>query len=193
MKFICHQCEITFEKRPSSRRRAAGRPWKHTFCSRNCYNEWRKEKRREIDRNRHKFRREVWGTIPLGRFDVAKSKSYGREAEILAVNTHLPAEGFSEIDDFSGCSNQFFIDFVATYEGQRVLVDATVKLHAWIPNKVRLAKSLGMRLFIIHVSLAREGLYFIQEVPWDRTTVRVPMRFIREKFEEILGCQFTEE
>jgi len=113
--------------------------------------------------------------------DVEKSKAFGRQGEILARDRHLPTEDFTEIVDFAGHSNQFFIDFIATYQSERVLVDATIKLKAYIPAKIYLAKALQMRLFVIHVSLADASLYYLHEVPLlSNTTVRVPAAFIRK-------------
>ena len=125
------------------------------------------------------FQRQVWGTSELKRFDVARSKPIGRVAEVLARDQFLPANGFTNIDDFSGYSNGFFCDFVATKDGKRVLVDATVKLKAYIPHKVKMAKSLGMVLFIIHVSPLGK-LYHINKMEPDRTVCRVPAAFIRK-------------
>lgn len=125
------------------------------------------------------FQRQVWGTSELKRFDVAKSKVVGRVAEVLARDQFLPASGFSDIDDWSGHSNQFFCDFVATKDGKRVLVDATVRLKAHIPEKVKLARSLGMALFIIHVAPTGK-LFYINEVQPGRKVTRVPAAFIRK-------------
>lgn len=97
----------------------------------------------------------------------------------MARDEYLPKEGFSDIFDLSAMSNQFFIDFVATYRRRRVLVDATVKLKAYIPEKVRLARALRMPLFIMHIAPGRRGLYYLNEVPEDLVVSRVPAIFIR--------------
>jgi hypothetical protein len=114
---------------------------------------------------------------------------YGRQAELLAIQFYLPREGFTEIDDFSNSSNQFYVDFIATYKDRRVLVDATVKLKAWVPEKSALALSLRMPLYVIHVSLIHENLYFINEVHAGLKISRVSAKFIRQKYAEFFGNQ----
>lgn len=117
----------------------------------------------------------------MGRQEVGKgARAKGREAEIKALTEFLPREGFTEIVDLSGLSNQFFIDFVATFEGRRVLVDATVKLKAYFPHKARMAAALRMPLYFIHVAPNDSGLYFIGRVPEGQVVQRVPARFFRD-------------
>lgn len=158
-----------------------GRPWKRHYCSRACYNQERAIEYRAIKRRWDHFQREVWGTTSLKRMDVGKCMSFGRKGEVLARDKHLPAEGFTDIVDFAGLTNQFFIDFIATYNGERVLVDATIKINAYIPKKIKLARALGMRLFIIHVSIIDTSLYFLREVPkLSNSVVKVPAGFIRK-------------
>ena len=155
---ICEICNTPVTKKSSDiLNHRTGRPWKHKFCSRLCYNRWRANRHNEIKQDWLKFQRDVWGTIPLGQFEVCHARGYGRKAEFLARDVYLPAEGFTEISDMSGLSNQFYIDFIATYNGQRVLVDATVKLKAYIPEKILLARALRMPLYMIHVSVVRRG------------------------------------
>ncbi len=139
------------------------------------------------------FQRQVWGTTELGRFDVSKAKLVGRDAEILARDVILPGLGFSEIDDFSGHSNQFFVDFVATFQGERVLVDATIKLKAYVPDKSFIASALRMKLFILHVSPVRSDLYFLHELVPGRSVIRVPAAFIREKHKLITQGAVSED
>ena len=178
----CCLCDKVITKKLSDTLKPkTGRPWKRNYCSRDCYNRERANQHLEVKARWLNFQRQVWGTTELNRMDVGKSKIVGRKGEILARDRHLPAEGFTDIIDFSSLNNQFFIDFVATYNGERVLVDATVKLKAYIPKKIRLANALSMRLFIIHVSVTDTSLYFLHEVPpLTRSVVRVPASFIRK-------------
>lgn len=175
----CHQCGDTVKKKPSEAA-PKGRPWKHAFCDASCHNKWRADQHNATKRKWLIFQREVWGTTEIERFEVGKSKAVGRIAEINALSSILPNLGFSEIDDFSNYSNQFFVDFIATYNGERVLVDSTIKLKAYIPEKAYLARSLRMRLFILHVSLKNPNLYWLNEVPDGRVVVRVPAQYLRE-------------
>jgi hypothetical protein len=96
---------------------------------------------------------------------------------LLARDVILPSLGFSEIDDLSGYSNQFFIDFIATLDGERVLVDATIKLDAYVPEKAHLAKSLRMKLFILHVSIKSDGLFYLDALG-DKVVSKVPASYI---------------
>lgn len=178
MKCVCYQCGKKFRKKPSDQA-PKGRPWKRAFCNRGCYNRWRADRHLVFQARWLRFQREVWGTTPFGRRQPSGTREYGRKFEVLARDEYLPKEGFSDISDLSAMSNQFFIDFVATYRRRRVLVDATVKLKAYIPEKVRLARALRMPLFIMHVAPGRAGLYYLNEVPEGLVVSRVPARFIR--------------
>jgi len=178
----CYDCHKQMHKKPSDRnpRSRNGRPWKHVFCNRICYATWRAKRHRKFKRDRHHFFRQIWGTTPLRRAHPKNARAVGRRAEIQARNLILPALGFTEIDDLSAMSNQFFIDFVATFRGKRVLVDATIKMTAHVPEKTALAKALQMPLFILHVSPKNPALYFLQRAAWDRRTMKVPSAFIRK-------------
>jgi hypothetical protein len=180
-KITCLICEIEITKKMSDALNPkTGRPWKHNFCSKEHYLRWRADRHLAVKKKWLQFQREIWGTTEIGRFNVAKAKPFGRIGEIIARDKHLPANGFTDIADFSGHSNQFFIDFIATYQRHRVLVDATIKLKAYIPEKTRLAAALGMRLFIIHVAIINPSIYFLHEVPVTCRQTRVPAAFIRE-------------
>ncbi len=182
MQFTCHQCGQPCEKKPSDHVQK-GRPWKHTFCNQECYDRWRAERHLEVKAQWLRFQREVWGTVPIERHRPAGAREYARQFEEKARLTYLPQLGFTEIVDLSAMSNQFFVDFVATFKGRRVLVDATVKLKAYVPEKVGLANALRMRLFIIHVAPGREGLFHLNEVRGGRVVSRVPAALIREHAE----------
>ncbi len=177
----CLCSKIVSKKLSDTLKPKTGRPWKRLYCSKACYNRERANQQLEAKRRWLHYQRQVWGTTELKRMDVAKCKSFGRQGEVLARDRHLPAEGFTNIVDFSGHTNQFFVDFVATYQGERVLIDATIRLHASIPNKIFMAKALGMRLFIIFVSLKDTSLFFIKEVPpLSRAGMKIPAGFIRK-------------
>lgn len=184
MEFTCAQCGKPFEKRPSARR-TNGRPRKHTFCTDGCYDRWRADQHLATKSKWLSFQREVWGSTELARHDVGRAKAIGRKAEVLARDELLPREGFTEIVDLSNLSNQFFIDFVATFRGARVLVDATIKLKAYVPDKARLAEALRMPLFIIHVA-PKGGLYFLHPKPLSQgaSVCRIPAAFIRQVAEK---------
>lgn len=176
--FLCGK--VVSKKLSDSLNPRTGRPWKNSYCSAECYAKWRANQHLAIKKRWLEFQRKIWGTTEVGRFDAANAKPFGRKGEIVARDEHLPANGFTDIVDFAGHSNQFFVDFVATYQGERVLVDATIKLKAYIPTKSRLAAALGMRLFIIHVAIADSRIYFLHEVPHTCKATRVPAAFIRK-------------
>lgn len=176
MRYTCHQCKKAFTKKVSARSNK-GRPWKHVFCARACHNRWKAKQHLAVKARWLVFQRQVWGSTDLKRFEASKSKAIGRKAELLAKNNFLPARGFSDITDLSACSNQFYVDFVATYQGRRVLVDATVKLKASVAKKKWLADALQMSLYIIHVS-PNGKLYHLNEIV-KGTTSRIPAEVIR--------------
>lgn len=178
----CTQCAevIPHKKNSDTINRKTGRPWKHPFCGVDCYNRWKADQHLATKAKWLSFQRDVWGTTEIGRSDPSKARGVGRTAEIIARDLILPKEGFSDIYDLSGMSNQFFIDFVASYKGERVLVDATIKLKAYFPEKAALAAALRMRLFIIHISPKSKDVYFLHEVVPGRKVTRVPASYIRQ-------------
>lgn len=182
IEISCHQCGTRATKYLAAIRLRGGQR-KHSFCGNDCYDLWRRDERLRFEKEQLAFRREVWGTAaferraPQGKY----ARQVGRQAEIVARDRILPAIGFSEIEDLSGMSNQFFIDFVATYGGLRVLVDATIKLKAYVPEKSRLALALRMPLYILHVSPKSEDLYYLNSLAPGRVVCRVPATFINAK------------
>lgn len=171
----CHHCGLPADPAPAP----TGRPWKHRFCDRHCYARWRAGRHLALKSDWLRIQREVWGTSEIGRREVGKSREVGRRAEVLARDTILPSLGFTEITDMSGLSNQFYVDFVATLDGRRVLVDATIKLKGHIPEKVTLATALRMPLYILHVSPSTDGLFWLNGPITNAAVSRVPAAFIR--------------
>lgn len=177
-RLVCHTCGVGIRKKPSDAKSRTGRPYKHTFCDAACYARWRADRHNASKRDWLRIQREVWGTTEAGRFEVGLAKHHGRRAEVLAKDRILPFLGFSEIDDLSGYSNQFFVDFIATYRASRVLVDATIKLKAYVPEKLRIAAALRMPLYILHISIKSDDIYWLSEAR-ERPVSRVPAAFIR--------------
>jgi hypothetical protein len=126
-----------------------------------------------------RFIRKLWGTTSLKRFEARLAMPYGRRAEKRALKYVLPKLGFKNIINFTSWSSQFYIDFVAFYRGKRVLVDATIKLTAWVPGKMKLANALGMDLYILHIS-PNGKLFWLKKMPKNEVTSKIPMAFIRK-------------
>lgn len=180
MKYNCYQCEKPCEKFMRNMGLKNGRPWKHKFCGMECYNRWRKDQHLAVKRKWLIFQREVWGTIPFERFKPSGARGYAKKYEKMAEKLYLPKEGFTNIVNFTEMSNQFFVDYVASKLGRRVLVDATVKLKAYVPKKMRMAEALGMDLYVIHVSPLKEGLYHLNKMKPGTSVSRVPAKVIRK-------------
>lgn len=111
---------------------------------------------------------------------MATARPYGKAAEKRAVDHVLPGLGFTDIVNFSNMSNQFFVDFVATYQGKRVLVDATIKMKAYIPEKVKLADALRMPLYILHLSAIYDDVFWLHKAPVGAKCLTVPAKYIRD-------------
>lgn len=178
----CHDCGRTVAPtKPANRlNRRTGRPWKHPFCNRACYDNWRRKQHLNVKARWLRFQRRIWGTAPAGRRQPQHMKAWARRSEALARDRILPGLGFAEVVDMSGLSNQFFVDFIATYRGFRVLVDVTVKLKAYVPEKAALARALWMDLFVLHVSPRDPALFFLNLMPGGRVVSRVPAVLIRQ-------------
>jgi hypothetical protein len=172
----CYDCGKVQERSPSDLHRM-GRPTKYFFCSRLCYKNHRRKIHNGLKVKLLPFIRSVWGTTEMAKHDVGKARKIGRIAE-LKCKQYLAQEGFEMIADLSEKSNQFYIDFICIYQGQRVLVDATIKIKAHVPEKVFLANALGLDLYIIHVSPSTENLYYIQKMKPGVSGCRLPMAFI---------------
>jgi hypothetical protein len=178
VEVICEYCKNKILRKPYEVPPKGKRP-KVFFCNWVCKKKWLHERHLFFKRRLKHFARNVWGTTPLERFGVGKSMQYGRKAEKFALETILPGLGFTEIVDFTNYSSQFYIDFVATYNGERVLVDATIKLSAYAIKKVKIADALRMPLYIVHVS-PNNSLFYLKKLPKGQVTSKVPMSFIRE-------------
>lgn len=108
----------------------------------------------------------------------------------MARDRFLGPLGFSEVVDCSEMSTGFFVDFIATYQAQRVLVDVTIKMDARAEHKIPMARALGMRLFYIHIPPAHPEEYYFHEIDVaNRTTVKVPLRHIHGMYSR-LGVTF---
>lgn len=180
MKLHCNACEkIIFKKRSNTLNRFTNKRYRTIFCNQNCRNKWLHQRHLRSKRKIARFIRKLWGTTPLKRFQAKYAIPFGRKAEKRAMIKILPKLGFKNIINFTNWSSQFYIDFVAFYKGKRVLIDATIKLTAWIPGKIKLANALGMDLFIIHVSPSGK-LFWLKKIPKNEVTSKVPMAFIRK-------------
>src|SRR3990172_4164110 len=170
--------------RSNFKARASARTGRHVFCSRRCYQEWRSSLRPvkfaadERRRDYHRFKRLLWGGSGKGANEVgAWARTFAKRFEKEALNRILPLEGFTKIDNWCNHSNVFFIDFVATKNKERVLVDVTSKWAAHVPEKVKFARSLGLRLFILHISPRNPRSYWLRELRDLERVSKVPMSF----------------
>lgn len=107
------------------------------------------------------------------------------EREAIAMLAEL---GFEDIDDWAYMSNQFVVDAVATYKGQRVLVDVTSRLRHHVPVKLALAQSLRMPLYVFFLSPDRQHRYLAG--PVEAKSVRVPMSYFRAQAMDAQGDLF---
>lgn len=130
-----------------------------------------------IAKLKEKYRREaraVWGSTGMERRRPEGGRLMHRwiAIEDRALRALTEVFGFSEVDR---CPRGFVVDAVATDQtGRRVLVDVTCRLQARMPEKVRLAESLRMPLFVLFASPERE-MYVLREMPKGQTTMRLPM------------------
>lgn len=188
--YTCARCGKEF------RRRSSGRQARPQFCSQKCYHAWRYESNpaNAFDQGARKreyeaYKRALWGGSGKGANEVGPwARPFGAKYEEIAVQQILPHEGFTEVDNRSAHSSMFFIDFVATdCRGQRVLIDATTKWSAYVPQKVQLARSLRMPLYILHISPANPLNYCLTRLKEGQVTSKVPMAFFH-KVHQSLGC-----
>ena len=135
-----------------------------------------------------RIRTGVWGVgIVNGQFgkwtteDAKRAYAVGKRFEEWAGKTVLPAEGFSEIECLSDIQRGSPVDFVATKNGKRVLVDVTIRQGTGIEHKVKMAKALRMDLYIIHVSPVHQNRYWVDEIKsYERVYSKVPNQIIRD-------------
>ena len=107
--------------------------------------------------------RNLWGSTGVSPGTFGGASRIGRSYEERGRRT-LEAIGFSDVDWVSSKIPSFPFDYIATLDGQRVLVDATVKIKGRATAKFDLSRSLGMRLFLLHLSPLHEGLHFLNEI-----------------------------
>ena len=160
-----------------------------TFCCRDHYDRWRSQNgkftHQEHKTGYHNYCRLIWGGSGKGANEAgAWAKVFGRQFEKIAEEGILPQEGFLQIDNYAEHSNQFMIDIIATKNGERVLVDVTAKWTAYVPEKTRLAASLRMPLYILHVSPASPSVYHLALIPLIDVSARCPWRLFHKVYQE---------
>ena len=76
-----------------------------------------------------------------------------QNAEKFAMETLLPGLGFTELYHASAINRFFPFDFIATYQGQRVLVDVTTGVSKKLVSTYQqsLAEALRMPIFVLFV------------------------------------------
>lgn len=74
------------------------------------------------------------------------------EAEKLAVSRILPGLGFSEISHLSNLNSFFPFDIVATFHGEKVLVEVTTGMAKTLSRQRIIANALGMSIIVLFIS-----------------------------------------
>lgn len=116
-----------------------------------------------------------WSSAPRGirrgpHYGKAKRIAHEREAVRL-----LEGLGFSDIDYRSQNNSQFFVDAIATFAGQRVLVEISSRSEKDCEHKKGLADSLRMPLYVFFLS--PDGRHQFLLGPLTKRVARVPFEF----------------
>jgi hypothetical protein len=139
--FLCKLCGKPFTgKGPGS--------WR--YCSKECRTKnSTAQHARCVSKNRqhaNAYARErklrIWGRSNL---EIAV------KAERLAARDILPLLGFSEIYHVSPIHQSFPFDIIASYQGERILLDVTTGMEESIIHQKRIARALRMRFLILFV------------------------------------------
>jgi len=133
---------------------------------------------KQYRRNYNEKVKELWGRTDVGYQNIKEAVKWGRKGEQYALSV-MPSLGFSNISDYANRNNQFFIDFIATYNGKRVLVDATIKHSAYIPEKIKLARDLDIPLYILFVSPNFDKHYLRLVEDKHHSVIKIPMSAMR--------------
>lgn len=105
---------------------------------------WRNKNRKHLRAySRHRYHK-VWGR---------SNRRRGYEAEKLAVEIILPKLGFAEICHVTPIRKMIPFDIVATYKGQRVIIDVTTGRckATTFKSAIELAVALRLHFFILFV------------------------------------------
>jgi len=116
------------------------------YCSSNC----RKNAKTQSERRCKEKKRLLWGFTGYKNSGI-KLRDSGRPFEAIGTEV-LSQLGFNDV--WFGCEKNrgFLVDFIATYDNKRVLIDVTSGIRKNIKFKSELARALKMPLFILFIS-----------------------------------------
>lgn len=142
--FTCKICGKVFHK-PNR--------YRYSYCSEQCrikgkalvHRMYAKENGEHLRAYEKQRRYKIWGT---------SNRETGNIAELFAMRRLLPSLGFTNI--FHASSDRRFVpfDFVATFQGDRVLVDVTTgmrKSGGYSKTGIMVANALHMRLIRVFI------------------------------------------
>jgi hypothetical protein len=123
-----------------------------TYCSKLCKQKSQTASHaRYVSANRAHIRQ--YAKDRKARFWGISDYQTGLKAESFAMEKVLPKLGFIDVYHASAAYRLFPFDFIATYEGQRVLIDVTTGMAKMAGDKQRLSisKALMMPVYILFI------------------------------------------
>jgi hypothetical protein len=152
--FFCRVCGKPFKGKG---------PGKWSYCSKECRTRNNTAQHaRYVSKNRqhvNAYARERKLTI-RGR----SNRKIAIKAQRLAAHKILPLLGFSEIYHVSSVHWSFPFDIIATYHGERILLDVTTRTEKSIIRQKKIAGALRMRFLILFVKPDPMTYYLSTEV-----------------------------
>lgn len=92
----------------------------------------------------------------------------------------LPSLGFSNIQALNLISGNSPWDFAASYQGERVLVDASSHPTKSVKSKNAMASAIGLRFFVVMISPNDPEVFHLAEMRAGQVSVSVPREIIRK-------------
>ena len=160
--FLCKLCGKPFKGKG---------PGTWNYCSKECrtknntaqHARYVSKNRQHVNAYVRERKLRIWGR---------SNRKIAIEAERLAAHKILPLLSFSEIYHVSSVHWSFPFDIIATYQGERVLLDVTTGMEKTIIHQKRIAGALRMRFLILFVKPDLTAYYLATKVDPDYVMFR---------------------
>ena len=166
-----HQGEKSFSCKLCGRAFKGKGPGKWSYCSKECrtknntvqHARYVSKNRQHVNAYARERKLRIWGS---------SNRKIAIKAERLAAHKILALLGFSEIYHVSSVHWSFPFDIIATYQGERILLDVTTGMEKSITHQKRIAGALRMRFLILFVKPDLTAYYLATEVGSNYVTFR---------------------
>ena len=103
-----------------------------------------------------------------------QARQRGRKFEVLAARMLFPKLGLTDVVDLNDIVVTAPFDFVASFGGDRIAIDVSIKWQKRVDKKAPLAAAFGLPFFLLLVCPHSPEFFFFTKVAVTAKSVRVP-------------------